>query len=744
MNFGGFDLDSVAAMSVRSMAEGASLLVQVPLEELMLGSPIPLSDLKRGKWIPWSQFVDWFIWMDRSPHGPFNWKSVGEISVQSPSLPGLRPIVQMTLSVRFGYWLAGKWFGPSQFPGISSKFEELGPRLIRETLTLHESLKPCPQVFEIFQGSLAVLPEMVFGLPRSVVVASILERGAIYQITLPTEQSLWKKIYFFIQSLFNVRALLREMVSQQEILREQSNSILQERSEFKNLIDGFPDGVLIYQQGRIRYANPYLANFLKFENPKKLVGLNILDLLHPEDRVTILKRIQIFETNPKHINPPAEFRFFPANSEMCFGECTSVGTTFEGLPAVAVIIRDLSEQKKLQAHIMLTDRMRALGQLAAGVGHEVNNPLFYVMMKAESLEKSLGADGLLIEKKQVAQIQEGLERIKSIVRQLKTFSRTDSEDRRSLVNVQNNLRSALGMARNTIEHRARLKMEIQENLPLVAANEARLGQVFLNLLINAAQAIEPGRADQNVISVKAFLNADHQVVIEVCDTGHGIPENVKKNLFQPFYTTKPMGEGTGLGLSICHSIVIQYGGSIQFEDAPGRGTVFRVILPAAEQTANQQAENMTKAEVTRTEMTKQNLISARVLLIDDDEELLEVLESVVGLYHQVTAVPDANLALQLIRDGSEFDCIICDLMMPNLGGVDFYDRLKEISPEHCGRIVFMTGGSFTTRTDQFLRRPEIRSREKPISTADLLELIQEVVKLPPAETIPSEGANSIS
>ncbi len=732
---GDANLDRVGAKSILSIADGVRILAKVTLQELLADSPLSQTELNSQEWISWHHLTEWIDWIDQSRFGPMDWEKVGEEAVQSRYYLLIRPLVRMTLSIRLAYWLSAKWFGPSQFRGISSKFEDLGPREIQETLTIHKTLKACPQLFEIFQGTLAVLPQAIFGSERATIVASISDRSAVYQIILPPEVWVWNKARFFFQSLFNVRSLFREMVSQQESLQAQSGKILLERSEFKNLIQRFPDGLLIHNNQIIRYINSSMAHFLNCKNSNILLGKNLIELIHVDDREAVLSRIAHFAKFPYATNPPVEFRFYCQDSKEIFvGECTALQTIFEGTSSIAVVVRDVSDLKKLQAHMILTDRMRGLGQLAAGVGHEINNPLFYLMMKAEKLSKSLDTDGLIKERNQVAEIQAGLSRIESIVRQLKTFSRTDEEENKTLVDVTANLKAAIGMARNTIEHRARLHVEIDPFLPPVLGTESRLGQVFLNLLINAAQAIEPGNAEQNLISISASTDPTGFVVIGISDTGRGIPENVRKNIFRPFYTTKPVGEGTGLGLSICHSIVNSYGGSIRFETETGVGTLFQVYFPVAKglflpSDAQSKFSDRSPQASKIFEPTAHAYGSSetKVLLIDDDRDLLEVLESVIAVKHQVKALTDAAKALEVIAEGNQFDCILCDLMMPKLGGVDFYERLLKISPEHCQRIVFMTGGSFTAKTDQFLKQENIVHREKPISTLDLMELIQNTI-----------------
>ncbi|MHB8879405.1 MAG: ATP-binding protein, partial [Myxococcaceae bacterium] len=259
------------------------------------------------------------------------------------------------------------------------------------------------------------------------------------------------------------------------------------------------------------------------------------------------------------------------------------------------IVRDATERTQLAARMMQMDRMLAVGTLAAGVGHEINNPLAFVIGNLGFLAEELTAferDSMTSDAQwrasipaRLAEVQqalkealEGAERVKVIVRDLKTLSRAD-EDSRGLVDVAQVMDLAAKMANNELRHRARLVKQLNP-VPPVLANQSRLGQVFLNLLVNAAQALPDGTAEANQITVRTSVDGA-RVVTEVCDTGCGIPRENLARIFDPFFTTKPIGQGTGLGLSICQGIVRNLGGEIQVESTVGKGSIFRVVLPAA-------------------------------------------------------------------------------------------------------------------------------------------------------------------
>ncbi|QDF02511.1 sensor histidine kinase [Myxococcus xanthus] len=247
--------------------------------------------------------------------------------------------------------------------------------------------------------------------------------------------------------------------------------------------------------------------------------------------------------------------------------------------------RSLEQLRATQAQLLFADRLIALGRIAAGVGHEINNPLAFILSNLEYIHQELQQKEHLSEQDRqevleaLAETRDGAERIRLIVRDLQTLSRaedvgTGPSDLGSVV------RTAAKMAMHELRHRARLVVEC-EGLPPVQGNGARLGQVFLNLLLNAAQSIVPGEVENNEVHVVACESKAGRVAVEVRDTGCGISPEHRERIFDPFFTTKPLGVGTGLGLAVCHGIVTSLGGTLTVESGPERGSIFRVTLPVA-------------------------------------------------------------------------------------------------------------------------------------------------------------------
>jgi PAS domain S-box-containing protein len=388
----------------------------------------------------------------------------------------------------------------------------------------------------------------------------------------------------------------------------------------------------------------------------------------------------------------------------------------DGAPAMLCISRDISARKEMEGRLLAADRMVSMGTLAAGVAHEINNPLSYVLANLQVLREDfeeIAASLPPARRDEVREILdeslEGARRVRSIVRDLKTFSRADEDDR-SVLDVHELLDTSIRMAGNQIRHRARLVKDYG-SIPAVEAS-GKLGQVFVNLIVNAAQAIPEGHADENEIRVSTRQDGD-RVLVEVTDTGCGIPEAYLAQIFEPFFTTKPPGEGTGLGLSICQGIVQRLGGAIAVESRVGKGTTFRVSLPVGA-AAGGEAEPAEKPEAA----PKPQAARGRILVVDDEPSVCRAVAVSLGS-HGVTALTEAREALRRIEAGERFDLILCDLMMPEMTGAELYDGIARVSPDQARRMVFLSGGAFGADAVAFLARVPNPRFEKPFAVDEL-------------------------
>jgi PAS domain S-box-containing protein len=462
-----------------------------------------------------------------------------------------------------------------------------------------------------------------------------------------------------------------------------------------------------------------------------------VERVHPDDRARILTRLAAWRASGAE-SCAEEYRFLRGDGRWAHVFDRGVLVRGPGGEPRQIIgaMMDITERKELEGKLLFADRMASVGTLAAGVAHEINNPLSYLIanlrlvgsrLRALALEPARDPDALrealAANAAALDEAGEGAERVHRIVADLKTFARAE-EDRRTQVDVRRVLEAALQLADHELRRRARLVCEIAE-VPAVLANEARLGQVFLNLVVHAAEAIAPGAPDANEIRVAACVDA-RGVVVEIRDTGPGLPEEVRAGLFQPFFSAKLALEdgapqssqrtGSGLGLSVSHAIVTALGGEITVESAPGKGSCFRVVLPVAPappppETAQGPAPGLAVAPRV-----------GRVLVVDDEPMVGRMVERALGDVHRVTAVLSGKDALERLVAGERYDVILCDLMMPAMTGMDLYDRVVALDPGQAAKMVFLSGGAFTSRAREFLeQRPSL---DKPFDLEALEAAIQ--------------------
>jgi signal transduction histidine kinase/CheY-like chemotaxis protein len=448
-------------------------------------------------------------------------------------------------------------------------------------------------------------------------------------------------------------------------------------------------------------------------------------LLHSDDRrralavlTEAMRTREPFELRYRIVRPDGGDRHIHAKGvftgDLCRGFASDV---------TARIVAE-QERARMEERLRLSDRMASVGTLAAGVAHEINNPLSYVIANVryalEQTEAVSHGEVRLDELsprlfEPLSEAAEGAERVRNIVRDLKTFSRPD-ESSATDVDVHAVLESTINMVWNEIRHRARLIKDFSP-VPPVRGNTARLGQVFMNLLVNAAQAIPDGASDRHSIRIVTRLEEpSRSVCIEVHDDGTGIAEEHLPRIFEPFYTTKDVGVGTGLGLSICHGIVQSLGGSISVDSTVGHGSIFSVRLPAIAPEAR--APQPARA-------ASRSIPSGRVLAIDDDPSVLRALGRGLRPQHHFVGHLTAADALETIGRGERFDIIFCDLMMPSMNGIEFFAQLTTHHTEQAERVVFLTGGAFSQTANNFLS--DKLTLDKPFNTDEIRSLVRQYI-----------------
>jgi PAS domain S-box-containing protein len=401
---------------------------------------------------------------------------------------------------------------------------------------------------------------------------------------------------------------------------------------------------------------------------------------------------------------------------LCWYETVLAPLRREGqIEGVITIARNIDARKRLEEELARSQRLAAIGTLAAGIAHEINNPLTYIL---GSLDFALAHPQDDEARAALVEARSGAERVRSIVRDLKLLAREDDGDESAAdltADLGRVVDAALGIVDSELRHRARVVRHDVE-LPLVRANEGRLVQVLLNLLVNAVQAIEGSDPEQHVVRVTTRRAVDGlaaELLVE--DDGGGITTENLPRIFDPFFTTKPAGTGTGLGLPICHSIVTAFGGTIAIDSETDRGTRVCVRLPFAEPLLDPMTRPVPTSAAPR----------RRVLVVDDEAAVARALARMIGDAHDVRIANDGEEALVLL--GREtFDLVLCDVMMPRISGIDVYERVRAEHPALAHRFVLVTGGVFAPDIRSRLEAHGVPCLYKPFDRAALLEVVARV------------------
>ncbi len=373
---------------------------------------------------------------------------------------------------------------------------------------------------------------------------------------------------------------------------------------------------------------------------------------------------------------------------------------------------------------MLSERLAALGTLAAGVAHEINNPLAYVLGNAQLAAETLREEGPLDARvraelaSHIREIAEGSGRVRDIVTDLRIFARGEEDGARS-TELWPVIDSCIRLLGFQLRRKAQVIREVGPT-PAVAAPASRLGQVFVNLLANAVQAMPERLPEDNTIRISTSTGPSGEAVIELEDNGEGIPSELQQRIFDPFFTTR-QGSGTGLGLAICHAIVTGVGGRLELESQVGRGTLFRLHLPPAD--AAVLPPQLTPVPPLRA----QELPRPRVMVIDDEPTLCAMAERALEGEFEVVSFYEPTDALdRLLHGDGEWDLILCDVMMPLMRGDELIRRAQARLPDLPRRLIYMTGGTLQERSE--LVKDGARLLLKPFDLGLLRRLAREVTE----------------
>jgi len=380
--------------------------------------------------------------------------------------------------------------------------------------------------------------------------------------------------------------------------------------------------------------------------------------------------------------------------------------------AAVLVFEDQTDKRRLQDQLIQSEKMSAIGQLIAGVAHDLNNPLASVVGLSDFLAETGEVPAALVEPLQV--IRQEAERAATIVRNLLSFARSQ-EGGRKVQPIRPVLESTLALLRHQLmAHDVEATLDVADGLPELEINGNQIKQVFVNLINNAVQAIAAtGRPGEIAVTARAWLDG---VAVSVSDNGPGVPEEIAHRVFEPFFTTKGEGQGTGLGLSICQGIVKEHGGRIALDVRPGTGAAFTVELPGA----------AAEARAAATVEPSRDARPLRILVVDDEPHILYYMRSTLESWgHAVEVASDGTYALERLL-AVPFDAIICDLRMPHLGGREMYQRLTERDPATARRVIFATGDTVRGDTLQFLEGLGRTYLKKPFTLDELRQALSQL------------------
>ncbi|MEK7825627.1 MAG: ATP-binding protein, partial [Nitrospirota bacterium] len=380
---------------------------------------------------------------------------------------------------------------------------------------------------------------------------------------------------------------------------------------------------------------------------------------------------------------------------------------FSGILGIA---RDITERKKMEERLARSEKLGALGFLISGVAHELNNKLVPILGYSELLERSCFKKRNLHMVKTINRSAIGA---KYIVESLLRFSRQE-KPQKTYLNLNNVLREACQTLKYSLGPFINLKLDLDPNLPMTLADGHQMEQVFMNILNNACQAMsEKG----GVLSVRSFKSVKY-IVIEISDTGSGIPEENLDKIFDPFFTDRPTGSGTGLGLSICHGIIKEHMGDISVRSKP-KDTTFTIRLPFTDN-----RDDSCVSEKKPVKKAKRAIKRKKILIIDDEVLQLQLLESTLSKDYDVFRANSSRKAIAIVQK-EELDLILCDIKMPGMDGMEFYKWLAKNRPGIENKFLVVTGNIMDERIKSFMKIAGDRVITKPYRIGELTNKIEE-------------------
>ncbi len=507
----------------------------------------------------------------------------------------------------------------------------------------------------------------------------------------------------------------------QALARKRAEEALRESEErYRSVFSEARDGITIVdmETGSIADCNP------EFEKQtgrtlKQLKKMKIWEIITPEKASAAKKKF--IEIQRSGTGGSADLEIQKPNGELVFIEFRSKRLGIQGGKYTQSISRDITERKKadeeriaIEQKAQVSSRLASVGEMAAGIAHEINNPLTGVIGFAHLLSKRDIPEDM---RDDVEIISESAKRVSDIVKRMLTFARPQ-KGRRECIDIKQLVETTLALRAYELEtNNIEVTTMLDPDLPLTLADGGQLQQVFLNMIINAETEMKLAHG-RGKLSVKAEKTGN-TILISFKDDGPGITEENMAKLFNPFFTTREVGQGTGLGLSVCHGIIKEHNGQIYAESELGKGATFIVELPIVVE-----EKQLGLAELAAEEAEGPK---GKILVVDDEPTVREFLTKLLaGKGHEVDSVGSASDALTMIKS-ERYGVILLDIKMPGMSGNELYQRVQKIAKSLAKRIVFVTGDVMGIDTMDFLAKAGAHYISKPIDVEELMKTINEIL-----------------